>query len=257
MKTHFILTPFFLDQSLPGLELLVQSDWVINKPRLPDGAPQIRMSALYEQLAELVLSSIREEELPVSVAGDCCTSIGVLAGLQRAGIDPTLIWFDAHGDFNTWETTPSGFLGGMPLAMLVGRGDQTIMQQVGVKPLLEANVILSDGRDLDPGEREALADSNVVHLQETADLLDYGLPTGQIWVHFDTDVIDAGEAPAMNYPVGNGPSEVELRRIFSFLAGTGKICAVSMSTWNPELDQYGHSRVVSMGLLSDLIQNPL
>lgn len=253
MKTRFILTPFFLDQSLPGLKPLVDAEWVINNPRLPDGPPQTRMSALYVPLAELVSLSISEGELPVSVAGDCCTSIGILAGLQRAEIDPSLIWFDAHGDFNTWETTPSGFLGGMPLAMLVGKGDQTMIEGVGVKPLQEKRVILSDGRDLDPGEREALTDSSISHLPEVTDLLDYELPEGQIWVHFDTDVIDAGEAPAMNYPVGNGPSEAELQRVFSSLAETGQICAVSLSTWNPELDEDGRSRVVSMGLLATLL----
>jgi arginase len=256
MKKRFILTPFFLDQRLPGLEPLVDANWVINNPRLPEGTPQTRMSALYEPLAELVSLSIREGELPVSVAGDCCTSIGILAGLQRAEINPTLLWFDAHGDFNSWETTPSGFLGGMPLAMLVGRGEQMMLEQVGVRPLPEDMVILSDGRDLDPGEREALADSNIVHLPEVSALLDYKLPKGQIWVHFDTDVIDAGEAPAMNYPVGDGPSESELQQVFSTLAETGQICAVSISAWNPELDEDGRSRVVSMGLLSDLIQEP-
>ncbi len=256
MKNRFILTPFFLDQAMPGLEPLVQANWLVNDPRLPEGTPQIRMSALYESLADLVSSTIGQGELPVSVAGDCCTSLGVLAGLQRAGLNPTLIWFDAHGDFNTWETTPSGFLGGMPLAMLVGRGEQTIMVQVGTKPLPEEMVILSDGRDLDPGEREALADSNIVHLKKATDLLDYELPSGPIWVHFDTDVIDANIAPAMNYPVAGGPSEAELHQIFSSLAGTGQISAVSMSTWNPELDQNGKSRAVSMGLLSNLLQNP-
>jgi arginase len=214
------------------------------------------MSVLYDSLADMVSSTIKQGELPVSVAGDCCTSLGVLAGLQRAGLNPTLIWFDAHGDFNTWETTPSGFLGGMPLAMLVGRGEQTIMAQVGTKPLPEAMVILSDGRDLDPGERAALADSDIVHLEKATDLLDYELPSGPIWVHFDTDVIDANIAPAMNYPVAGGPGEAELHQIYSSLAGTGQISAVSMSTWNPELDQDGRSRTVSMGLLSDLIQNP-
>ncbi len=109
---------------------------------------------MYNPLAQLVTIVLKSGELPVSVAGDCCTSIGILAGLQQAGVDPTLIWFDAHGDFNTWETTPSGFLGGMPLAMLVGKGEQTIMEGVGTSVLPEEQVILSDGRDLDPGEDE-------------------------------------------------------------------------------------------------------
>jgi arginase len=254
MKNRFILTPFFLDQPVPGLKPLTKADWVVNEPSLPKDTPQIRMSALYEPLAKLVASSIIRGELPVSVAGDCCTSIGVLAGLQRAGLNPNLIWFDAHGDFNTWETTPSGFLGGMPLAMLVGRGEQTIMEAVGTNLQPEKMVILSDGRDLDPGERESLSDSNIVHLANTTDLLDYELPSGPIWVHFDTDVVDVSEAPAMNYPTAGGPSVVELGEVFSYLRETGQIATVSMSTWNPELDQDGRSQAVSMKLLTDLIQ---
>ncbi len=255
MENRFILTPFFLDQPLPGLEELVGKDWVVNDPPLPQAIKQLRMSVLYEPLADLISSSIRQGKRPVSLAGDCCTSIGVLAGLQRAGLNPTLIWFDAHGDFNTWETTPSGFLGGMPLAMLVGRGEQTIIDLLGAQSIPEQRVILCDGRDLDPGEREALAGSKIIHLRKVSDLLDYELPPGPIWVHFDTDVIDAREAPAMNYPVGRGPGAIELQAVFKFLAERGRITAVSMSSWNPDLDQDRHSQALSMGLLSDLIQN--
>ena len=255
MVPRFILTPYFLDQPLPGLEPLKDPDWVVNKPELPDGSTQARMAALYKPLAELVATVLNSGELPVSVAGDCCTSMGVLAGLQRVGIDPTLIWFDAHGDFNTWETTPSGFLGGMPLAMQVGRGEQSIMDVLGAKPLAEERVILSDGRDLDPGEQEILNDSNVIHIKNIRDLLDYPQPIGPIWVDFDTDVIDAGEAPAMNYPVSGGPSAAELQEVFNFLAATGQITAVSLSSWNPDLDQDGRSRMVSMGLLMNLIEH--
>ena len=111
MQPEFILTPFFLDQSLYELETLADPDWVINKPPLPDGEPQSRMSVLHEALARVVEKSIGKGKLPVSLAGDCVSSIGVTAGLQRAGVNPFLIWFDAHGDFNTWETSPSGFLG--------------------------------------------------------------------------------------------------------------------------------------------------
>jgi arginase len=256
MKNRFILTPFFLDQPVPRLEPLVETDWVVNEPSLPEDTPQIRMSALYEPLAEFVASSIGHGDLPVSVAGDCCTSIGVLAGLQRAGLSPNLIWFDAHGDFNTWETTPSGFLGGMPLAMLVGRGEQTIIEAVGTNLLPEEMVILSDARDLDPDEWESVSNSHVVHLAKTTDLLDYELPSGPIWVHFDTDVVDESEAPAMNYPTEGGPAVVELEEVFSYLRESGQIAAVSMSTWNPELDKDGRSQAVSMRLLSDLIQSP-
>ena len=254
MVPRFILTPFFLDQPLPGLESLLDPEWIVNKPLLPDDEPQARMVELYKPLAQLVTTVLKSGELPVSVAGDCCSSIGILAGLQQAGVDPTLVWFDAHGDFNTWETTPSGFLGGMPLAMLVGKGEQTIMVGVGTGVLREEQVVLSDARDLDPGEREAVAGSNLVHLQNVRDLLEYQPPPGPIWVHFDTDVIDPAEAPAMNYPAPGGPSVADLREVFSYLAATGQVTAVSISTWNPELDQDGTSQAVSVGLLMELIK---
>lgn len=253
MVPRFILTPYFLDQPLPGLESLIDPDWVINKPALANTKPQARMVALYIPLAKLVSTALTSGELPVSVAGDCCSSIGVLGGLQQAGIDPTLIWFDAHGDFNTWETTPSGFLGGMPLAMLVGRGEQTIMEGVGNRVLPEDQVILSDARDLDPGEREAVAGSKLVHLQSVQEILDYQLPQGPLWVHFDMDVIDASETPAMNYPAPGGPSSQELGEVFSYLGGCGQIVAISLSSWNPELDVEGRSQEISLDLMHKLI----
>ncbi|MFL7893301.1 MAG: arginase family protein [Anaerolineales bacterium] len=252
MVPRFILTPYFLDQPLPGLEPLRDAEWVVNKPTLPEASTQQRMAALYKPLTELVTLVLKSGELPVSIAGDCCTSIGVLAGLQHAGIQPTLIWFDAHGDFNTWQTTPSGFLGGMPLAMLVGRGEKTIMETVGTKPLAEDKVILTDGRDLDPGEGETLAESRVIHLKKVQDLLNSELPAGPLWVHFDTDVLDPAEAPAMNYLAPGGPSTGELRAVFHFLAGTGQVVAVSLSSWNPDMDQDGTSQQVCLDLLMEL-----
>jgi arginase len=255
MSNRFILTPYFLDQPMPGLELLLDDHWEVNKPPLPNGSPQIRMGELYDPLAEQIAILVSQGYRPVSVAGDCCTSLAVLAGLQRAGMNPTLIWFDAHGDFNTWDTTPSGFLGGMPLAILVGRGEQTIVERLELRTIPEERVILSDGRDLDPAESEVLAASQVNHLPQVMSLLEIDLGDGPLWVHFDTDLIDANEAPSMNYPVAGGPSKAQLQRIFSTLAGNGQICAVSISTWNPELDTDGRSQAVSMELLFELIKN--
>ena len=190
----------------------------------------------------------------MSIAGDCCAAIGVLAGLQRAGVEPTLIWFDAHGDFNTWETTPSGFLGGMPLAMLVGRGDGTMPAAVGLKPLPEASVFLTDARDLDPAEREALLDSEVVHLPDVEDLMAYPLPGGPLYVHFDVDVVTPEEAPTQNYPAPGGPSSSTLDAVFRRLAGSRRLMAVSVSSWNPKLDEDGGSQKVCISLLETLIR---
>lgn len=253
MKNQYILTPYFIDTPVPGLERLAGAEWQINKMILAAGRPQERMLSLYRSLAEMVTGHVKKGERPVSIAGDCCTTIAVLGGLQRAGLDPTLVWLDAHGDFNTWETTPSNFLGGMPLAMLVGRGEQTLMDGLGVMPLAEEQVVLTDARDLDPGEREAVARSAVHHLPEVVSLLNYPIPERPIYVHFDTDLINPEEAPAMNYKAKGGPTVRMLRHVFRHLAATGRVVCVSFSSWNPQLDEDHRCQEICLGLLDELL----
>jgi arginase len=253
MQNQMILTPFFLDEPLADLESLAVSDWLINKPDLLPGDKQQRMSVVHRQLADFTAQSILNGSRPVSIAGDCCTTLGMLAGLQRAGCDPTLIWFDAHGDFNTWETTPSGFLGGMPLAMLVGRGEQTMLKAQELSPLAEDRVVLTDARDLDPGEKQLVEEADVTHLPDVGSLLDSTLPDGPLYIHIDMDIINPANAPAMNYLAAGGPSADELQTVMKHLRRTEKIAAVSVSTWNPKLDENGQSRRVCMGVLDALI----
>ncbi len=250
---RFILSPLFLDAPVPGLAALALSDWVVNNPPRPKGELQSSLSPVHKALADFVAGTLADGRRPVSIAGDCCTAIGVAAGLQRAGINFKLIWFDAHGDFNTPETTPSGFLGGMPLAMLAGRGDLTMPAAVGLAPLPERQIILSDARDLDTEESQALAASAVVHLTNPLDLLDYPLGHYPLYVHFDVDVVALDESPAQNYPAAGGPSAADLHKVFEFLTGTGRLAAVSMSTWNPELDRDGRSQKTSLRLLRTLV----
>ena len=250
MPTHQILTPYFLDQPI---NLPAQEHYHLNTPTLPTGAPILdRLVALYEPLAAAVEAAVRDGRRPVSIAGDCVATLGVLAGLQRAGVSPTLIWLDAHGDFNTPETTPSGFLGGMPLAMAVGRGDQTIVHGLGLAPIPESQVILAGARDLDPGEREALSASAVTHLAGVEELLAMPLPAGPLYVHFDCDVLRTADVPAVFYPADGGPSADRLRAVLRRLAQTNRIAAVSLSTWAPELDKDGHSQTTVLDLLDQL-----
>lgn len=257
MSDQFMLTPFYIDKPEPGLLPLAEEGWQINQPAvLPGESKQERMVYLYQPLVDFVAETAVSGYRSVSVAGDCCTSLAVLAGLQRAHVNPTLIWLDAHGDFNTWETTPSGFLGGMPLAMAVGRGEQTIVAGVGLVPLPAEQVILTDARDLDPGEREAVADSPLTHLPHLSDLLYHPLPQGPLYVHFDVDVLNPETAPAMNYPAPGGPDAAALGRVFDRLAGTGRIAAVSLSAWNPEMDENGRTQQVVLALLDRLLAAP-
>jgi len=223
-----IAVPYFIGAAMPGLETPVPCPELL--PRLPDGSPQERMAVLYRHLADWVAA----ETDPMVFAGDCLSVIGVLAGLQRAGVDPTLIWFDAHGDFHTWQTTGSGFLGGMPLAMIVGRGEQTIVQGTGLVPLSERRVALVGARDLDPGEDQAVATSAMTVLSVT-DAIRWDPPPGALHVHVDLDVVDPREMPAHNYPAPGGPSLDDVRAALIHLAATGRVAAVSFSTWNPAL----------------------
>lgn len=253
MKNSFMLTPYFLDDSMPGLTGIVGDTWLVNQPTLPGGKRQERMAALYQPLKIWVTKTVGQGNRPVSWAGDCCASIGVLAGLQHSGLNPTLLWFDAHGDFNTWETTPSGFLGGMPLAMLVGRGEQTMVDGVGLQPINENRIILTDARDLDLDEKVALKNSDIDHRKDINTLLRDPLPKRPIYLHFDTDVIDPAEAPAMNYPADGGPSVRAMSKIFKRLSQSGQIVAVSVSAWNPELDKNSVTRTAVTGLVKILI----
>src|SRR3979490_501693 len=123
-----IFVPYFIGARPRDAAQLAPAEVV--EPALPDGSPQERLGVLYNELARRV----RDAEEPRVQVGDCTASLGVVAGLQARGVDPAVIWLDAHGDFNTWETTPSGFLGGMPLAMLAGLGEQTIVEAVGLRP---------------------------------------------------------------------------------------------------------------------------
>ncbi len=254
MPDRLIVTPFFLDKPQPELEALAQPAGLINRPVMPEGDKLARLALLHGPIAAFVAETLGRGERPISIAGDCVAAIAVLAGLERAGLNPSLLWLDAHGDFNTWETSPSGFIGGMPLAMLAGRGDQTLVKASGLRPLAEERIVLCDGRDLDPGEALALAASKVRRIARPADLagaFDAGSP---LHVHIDADIVDPAEAPAMAYPAKSGPSAAALREALRALAAKARIVSISLSTWDPSLDRDGGTRTVCLSLLRALTE---
>jgi len=170
--------------------------------------------------------------LPVIFTADCLNALGVLKGIEQP--DPAVIWYDAHGDFNTHDTTPSGFLGGMPLAMLVGRGRQYLMEGIGLKPIREKDVILTDARDLNPGEAVALRESAVTHLTDTTQLLTTPLPDKPIYIHLDADVVDPDDMPALSYPTQGGPSLTDVAATIQRIARESQVAAILFSLWNNE-----------------------
>lgn len=253
MTIKNILTPYFLDRSLPGLEALKDWNWTVIREKLPESTQLERMAVIHSSLAKTVEEICIEGAVPVSIAGDCCAAIPMLAGLRRAGIHPLLIWFDAHGDFNTRETSPSGFLGGMPLAMLVGKGEQTLLEGLDLDPLEEERVILTDARDLDPDEKVLVERSMLTHLADPKELLDYTFSEKPLWIHFDTDILDPDDVPAQNYPAPGGIKKDDLKEVFGYLAKTGLIVGVSLSSWAPDLPGAEQSRDISLELLEVLV----
>ncbi len=220
--------PFFIGEFMADFD--VPEPFTTLDPELPAARPIERMAVLYYRLAALVA----EDPAPVVYAGDCLSIMGVAGGLQRRGIDPTVVSFDAHGDFHTWETTQSDFLGGMPLAMLTGRGEQTIIDGVGMTPIEDDRVWLIDGRDLDPGEDEAVAASGIHHV--TVEQIAADPPPGDLYVHVDVDVVDPVDMPGVNYPAPGGPSAAAVARTVEALHRTGRVVALSFSSWNPALE---------------------
>ena len=207
------------------------------------------MGRIYLALSEKIKQSVENNLIPVSLAGDCVSSLGVLAGLQKAGKTPDrMVWLDAHGDFHTWETSQTKYIGGMPLAMLVGRGDQRIVNMVGLNPYPEDKIILSDARDLDPGEKEAIENSKITSCK-IKDILNYISQNESVYVHWDTDVLDAEkEMPALKYHVKSGPSYSELSSFFESLRSMNLI-AISISAWHEEKDHDNKTAKACLSLL--------
>ncbi len=255
MTDAFVLTPFFLERQRLRLLRIAQPGWHINQPRVAGKDQLRRMAAIHASLAAFVAETARKGERPVSIAGDCCAAIPVLAGLTRAGLAPVLVWLDAHGDFNTPETTPSGFIGGMPLAMIAGRGDLALVEAAGLTPHAEADIVLCDARDLDPGERAALQGSAVTHVRDVHRLLEVVPANRPVYVHFDPDIIDAADAPAQLYPVDGGPRLAEVCDVLAALRAERDIVAVSLTAWDLAADRRRVTEKAVLAALQALVGN--
>lgn len=266
-----IVTPYLIGQRRNGLlraAALDTHDWMANLAadlheetvgRLDEKFR--RMGVVYAALAAQVEQAARQGARVVSLAGDCLSSLGVLAGLQGAGREPDcILWLDAHGDFHTWATTHTRYPGGMPLAMLVGRGDRRsgerdtvgdMLRTIGVHAYPESQVVLSDARDLDPGEREALAASDIQHCAFDQ-VFDRVRHAKRLYVHWDTDVLDEpSQMPALKYHVSRGPRATDLARLFDLLSDLPWV-AVSVSAWHADQDTDDATARLCLALLSHL-----
>jgi arginase len=243
---RMLFVPYFIGARTRDGARLAPADVV--EPALPEGSPQERLGVLYKELARCVRAI---EDARVQ-AGDCTASIGVVAGLQARGVDPAVVWLDAHGDFNTWETTPSGFLGGMPLAMLAGLGEQTIVEAAGQRPIASNRLLLVGARDLDPGEEANLERARVRQVA-VEELTPAALPEGALYLHLDTDVVRLEEMPAVNYPAPGGPGADAVRAALEAVVATGRVAAISYTGWDPNLPGAELSAATARRMLQGLL----
>lgn len=236
-----IAVPYHLDEHLPGLDFPLRADEVVTAD-LAAGDVWGRLAALYGAVAEAVADAARGGGLPVVLSGDCTTALGTVAGLQRAGEVAGIVWFDAHGDVQTLETTASGYLGGLPLRLLVGYRPELAAARLGLRPVPEREILLVGARDLDPPEVSYLAGA-AIRRREIADLGPADLPDGPFYLHLDLDVIDPAEVPGLRYPAPGGTSPARLAGALRWLLGTGLVAAVGLAcTWYP-----GHHAAARVG----------
>jgi len=242
-----ILVPYHLDEYLPDLNIPLPGPHSVVRAELPDGDVWSRLAALYERVAE----TVRAGERPTVVSGDCTVSLGVVAGVQRTGARPGVVWFDAHGDVQTLETTTSGYIGGLPLRLLSGYRPELIADRLGLHPIAEDNLVLVDARDLDPAEIGYLGTAAI--RRSTVDELAVGkLPDGPLILHIDLDVIDPAELNGMRVPAPGGPTTAAVLAAADRVLATGRVVAVDLAcTWLPGGDDPAGYRA---GLLAALVR---
>jgi arginase len=215
------------------------------------------------ELGRRVEAALREVRVPLTLGGDHSLAIGTLAGsaayFRQSKKRLGLIWMDAHGDFNTAETTPSGNIHGMSCAISCGMGAPELVNLLGFSPKIQpSHCVLIGLRDLDPGERENLLEAGVgvFTMREIDELgmrtvVDRALAqasrgTAGVHLSFDMDVIDPSEAPGTGTPVRGGISYREAHLAMELIADSEQLRALDLVEINPVLDE--HNKTASLGV---------
>ena len=210
---------------------------------------------------------VEEGHFPIVLGGDHSLSLGSVRGAakqKRLG----LIWVDAHADFNTEETTPSGNIHGMPLAALAGLGHERLVglgekvPEYGRKAAVDpSHIAIVGARDLDPEEKENLRRTGVrvfsMHevdsyginmvMQQAIDIAGRG--TDGIYLSFDMDGIDPLYAPGVGTPVQGGLTYREAHLIAEMMAETGKLVGMDVVEVNPILDERNRTAALAVEII--------
>jgi arginase len=209
-----------------------------------------RLGMSLGHFADLVAKNERDGYFTVGLLATCPSMPGLVAGLQRSGAtrEPLkigMLWLDAHPDFNTPETTRSGSLGGMPVAVATGRALQVMRLDARLDPPLpDRHVVMGGVRLTDPLEQHLLDTSMIEQLSVDdlrnmtpavwAQLDRLNRLTDKIYVHIDMDVLDPREVMAHGNKVPNGPSSEQLAALFeAIFTKYEKASAIGFATIPP------------------------
>jgi arginase len=216
--------------------------------------------AIYQEAQKCAVAEV----LPLFLGGDHSIAIGTVAGMSCAG-PLGLLWVDAHGDFNTPETSPSGNIHGMPVATLIGRGQPELVNLGHPGPKLRPHEVVMIGiRDLDPEERSALTNSGIT-VYTMRDVDELGMATvarralarlahiPRIHLSLDMDSIEPGVAPGVGTPVPGGLTFREAHLLMEIVGESHKIASLDVVEINPILDEGNRTAELAVELITSAL----
>lgn len=224
--------------------------------------PAVRM--VCEEAYRWARDAMADGMVPVFLGGDHSISIGTVGGVTHDAQRTGVLWIDAHGDFNTPATSPSGNIHGMALASLLGLGDEQLVSlgRPGAKINFE-DVVMIAIRDLDPGEKELLK-KHKVNVYTMREVDERGMAavgkealaklahTQNLHVSLDLDCLDPTEAPGVGTPVPGGLTYREAQLLMEMLADARRVTSVDVVEVNPILDERNETAEIAAELVESL-----
>jgi arginase len=210
---------------------------------------------------------VRAGRLPLVLAGNCNSCLGTVSGVDPGGVG--VVWFDTHGDFNTPETTTSGFLDGMGLAMLAGRCWGALLGTIpGFQPVPDSHIVHVGARDLDAGER-TLLERSAIRLVSPVEV---GLPgmgraieealdelsrrVERVYVHVDLDVLEMGAARANQLAFPGGLPLPVVEEAIEGIKARFTIAAGAITAFDPAYDMDDEALEACFRLLEVFVSGP-
>lgn len=223
-----------------------------------------------EKLAAKVDEVITKGDFPLVLGGDHSIAIGTLAGVAKHYKNLGVIWYDAHGDLNTAETSPTGNIHGMPLAASLGFGHPALTNIAGYSPKIKPeNIVIIGARSLDEGEKKLIKEIGIkvftMHEIDRlgmatvmAEAIDYLKDkTDGVHLSLDLDGLDPHDAPGVGTPVLGGINYRESHLAMEMLEDAKIITSAEFVEVNPILDDKNRTATVAVALMGSLFGEKL